>query len=188
MPGNLPKIKWERTKWVSNPSVDSDSKGKTSSAKKGSTEVVETPKRSKRSKKRTGYLDVFERAKKDKKPVLMYFTMDKCDACRTMEKLILRQKTVTDAAKKYHSVMLVKDFITKEIADTYKIRSAPSIVLTDYTGERFLRFSGRQSPRILTRQMKQFAAANAKAAKAAAKKADAKKTREKTAAGAKKKP
>ena len=135
MPGSLPKIKWESTKYIEKV------EGKVIKEKrKGRTVVV------RKEPEVPAHLDVFDRAKADGKPVLLYITMKKCDPCRTMEKLILRQATVTKAAKRYHSVMLAIDVIPEKILKDYKIKGSPSLLLFNYKGKHLAKIEGRVRP------------------------------------------
>src|SRR3989304_4614375 len=42
------------------------------------------------------YSDVFELAKKEKKAVLLYFSIDGCSPCKTMEKTTFKEKNTID--------------------------------------------------------------------------------------------
>jgi thioredoxin-related protein len=166
VPGQLPLVAWESTKWVEKKKPETGGDAGGSSAK---TAVNEAEKD----------LEIIERAAKSRKPILLYFTKDKCDDCRTMENLVLRQPIVVEASKTYHAVMLVEDFITKDLLKRYAVEVAPTLVILDYRGTTLAKATGRQSPRRLTALLKDAAAKNARAAEEEDKKAG----REKAAGG-----
>jgi thioredoxin-like negative regulator of GroEL len=133
--GELPQISWESTKVLEEGSEEEAPAG---AATSGSRTIVV------RKKEKKLRLDVFDRAAETKKPVFVYFTAENCNPCRTMEKLVLRQKQVTDAAKGYHSVQIVTDFVDPDLLKAYKVRQAPTIVLFNYDGEPSTRMDGKQ--------------------------------------------
>lgn len=163
MPGDLPQISWETTKVVEEGSEEEAPAGVATS---GSRTVVV------RKKVKKLRLDIFDRAAETKKPVFVYFTAERCDPCRTMEKLTLRQKQVTDAAKRYHSVQIVTDFVDPDLLKAYKVKQAPTIILFNYDGKPSTRMDGKQSHKVIAEAFRQVAERNRKKAEAEAEKAE----------------
>lgn len=159
VPGKLPKIPWESTKWVEKTVVPEPSgKEPRKKAVSGTVRVEKAPKTER-------ILDVFERSATTRKPVLLYFTMKVCDTCRTMENLVLRQKAVVDQAKGYHSIQLVGDFITRDLLKKYDVKKAPTIVLLDFQGRKLATVVGRKSPRHLASLLAKIRARNSQIVK-----------------------
>ena len=183
MPGELPEISWETSKVI-----DADAEkeeGAATGSTGGTTIPVEKGKEEEKGKGREKkpQLDVFTRAAASRKPVFLYFTAKECAPCRTMEKLMMRQKAVVEEAKKFHSVMIATDYVKRDLLDEYKVKEAPTIILFDYEGKARRRLVGRQSNKTIEAAFKEVAKANTKLAeeKAPEEKTDAKKAGEKSA-------
>ena len=159
--GELPEIGWETTKVVDGAAEGDASAG---AAAESRTAVKE-------KKAKAPRLDVFDRSAASRKPVFLYFTAKECAACRTMEKLMLRQKAVVEKAKDFHAVVIGTDFVDRALLDAYKVKEAPTILLCDYDGKPRLRLVGRQSNKTVEAAFRQAVKKNGVKAAAAARKA-----------------
>ena len=104
------------------------------------------------------------------KPV-MFFVHGNCNgaagvACKTMGKLILRQKLVTDQAKNFHAVEVDARKIDSTLAKRYKLKGSPSLVFVDCTGKVVKVLPGKPSAKQVAAVMKAVAVRNAKVRKA----------------------
>ena len=97
------------------------------------------------------YEAALAQAKKESKSVLLEFTgSDWCPPCKHMAKNVFSKKEFIDAASKDY-VLVKLDFPradkelakkNKPLAEKYKIRGYPTIVLADATGKEFTRVVG----------------------------------------------
>jgi thioredoxin-related protein len=104
------------------------------------------------------------------KPV-MFFVHGNCNgaagvACKTMGKLILRQKLVTDQARNFHAVEVDARKIDSSLAKRYKLRVSPSLVFVDCTGKVITVLPGKRSAKQVASVMKAVSARNEKVRKA----------------------
>ena len=115
-------------------------------------------------------LSVIKQAATSGKPV-MFFVHGNCNgsagvACKTMGKLVLRQKLVTDQAKNFHAVEVDARKIDSSLARRYKLKVSPSLVFVDCTGKVVKVLPGKPSARQVAAVMKAVAARNEKVRKA----------------------
>ena len=101
----------------------------------------------------------------------MFFVHGNCngaagDACKTMGKLILRQKRVTDQAKNFHAVEVDARKIDSTLAKRYKLKVSPSLVFVDCTGKVVKVLPGKPSAKQVAAVMKAVSVRNAKVRKA----------------------
>ena len=114
-------------------------------------------------------LSVVQLAAETGKPV-MFFVHGNCNgsagvACKTMGKLVLRQKAVTDAAKNFHAVEVDATKIDSKLAKRYKLKVSPSLVFVDCTGKVVTVLPGKPSAKRVAAVMKAVVAKNAKTLK-----------------------
>ena len=115
-------------------------------------------------------LSVIKQAATSGKPV-MFFVHGNCNgsagvACKTMGKLVLRQKLGTDQAKNFHAVEVDARKIDSSLARRYKLKVSPSLVFVDCTGKVVKVLPGKPSARQVAAVMKAVAARNEKVRKA----------------------
>lgn len=118
-------------------------------------------------------LSVIKQAAISGKPV-MFFVHGNCNgaagvACKTMGKLVLRQKLVTDQAKHFHAVEVDATKIDSSLAKRYKLRVSPSLVFVDCAGKVVKVLPGKPSARQVAAVMKAVVVRNARARKASQK-------------------
>jgi thioredoxin-related protein len=94
-------------------------------------------------------------------------TGDADKACKTMVKLVLRQKAVVTLAKKFHSVEIDASKLDASLGKRYKLVVSPSVVFTDYKGKVLTALPGKQTPERLVAVMKGVVAENTKRVKRA---------------------
>lgn len=114
-------------------------------------------------------LSVVQLAAETGKPV-MFFVHGNCNgsagvACKTMGKLVLRQKAVTDAAKNFHAVEVDATKIDPKLARRYKLKVSPSLVFVDCAGKVVKVLPGKPSAKQVAAVMKAVIARNAKVLK-----------------------
>lgn len=118
-------------------------------------------------------LSVIKRAAISGKPV-MFFVHGNCNgaagvACKTMGKLVLRQKLVTDQAKHFHAVEVDATKIDSTLARRYRLKVSPSLVFVDCAGKVVKVLPGKPSAKQVAAVMKAVAVRNAKTRKASQK-------------------
>ena len=106
---------------------------------------------------------------------VMFFVHGNCNgaagvACKTMGKLILRQKAVTDQARNFHAVEVDATKIDPKRARRYKLTVSPSLVFVDCSGKVVKILHGKPSAKQVAAVMKAVVARNAKVLKAREKK------------------
>jgi thiol:disulfide interchange protein len=114
-------------------------------------------------------LSVVRLAAETGKPV-MFFVHGNCNgsagvACKTMGKLVLRQKAVTDAAKAFHAVEVDATKIDPKLARRYKLKVSPSLVFVDCAGKVVTVLPGKPSAKQVAAVMKAVVARNDKVLK-----------------------
>lgn len=167
----MPVIKWEAAKVLTR--LEKTEEGEPDGGSgTGRTKV----KRGKGSRKADGdtELSVVKLSAESGKPV-MFFVHGNCNgaagvACKTMGKLVLRQKAVTDQARNFHAVEVDATKIDPKLARRYKLTVSPSLVFVDCSGKVVKVLPGKPSAKQVAAVMKAVVARNAKVLKAREKK------------------
>lgn len=70
-------------------------------------------------------------ARATNKPLLMFFSADWCDFCRSMEKETLQQSNVANHLKENFVLLKVDHDIEKDLVARYRIRGVPAVLIGD---------------------------------------------------------
>jgi thioredoxin-related protein len=160
----LPVIKWEAARVLAR--VEKTEEGE---SKEGVRRTKVKPSKGAKAVPKNE-LSVVQLAAETGKPV-MFFVHGNCNgsagvACKTMGKLVLRQKAVTDAAKNFHAVEVDATKIDPKLARRYKLKVSPSLVFVDCTGKVLKVLPGKPSAKQVAAVMKAVVVRNNKVLKA----------------------
>lgn len=78
-----------------------------------------------------GYRLALQQQVENKKPVLMFFHTDWCQACKELESNVLGQKSIIEYLKKFNTVQIdpEKNQPNHDLADQYSVYGYPTLLL-----------------------------------------------------------